>query len=388
MERDKVLLQELMKTAKDLMRDAEVAVRSFVALRSRFARAAGPALPSSSMSTSGTMVPVGGSGTPGSTQLITPTLPVEEFYSGVPIKPSPFLQHTVSRFEHQLQEYRQWVEELERLLFAENDENGKGSTRHSVLQSLPLVLTNIHDFFIHVAAKVETLHQQIWSRRTMYLANQRKKGDDTNPFLEADRREVAKREAAAKRVHPTLQASSTSQISTQAGGLLSAVTPATTSSSGASASSTTVLPGSSSFPGFNTAGTLSSSAASTPFSASSSPLFGVSSAPSPSIFGSTGASTSSLFGSGTSSSLFGSGMASGTTPSLSTFSGASTGSTTGGLFGGTSMPSSGLFGTSSSTGSLFGSNVQPFGSGPPPFGMGTTQGTTATKAKSRTTRRK
>ncbi|MCO5586068.1 hypothetical protein L7F22_040007 [Adiantum nelumboides] len=127
MERDKVLLQELLKTAKDLMRNAEVAVRSFVLLRSRFPRAAGTALTSSSLFVNSTFAPSVGTGAQGSAQAVPPTLPVE-FYSGIPFKPSPFLLHTVSRFEHQLQEYRQLVEELERLLFADNNENGKYST--------------------------------------------------------------------------------------------------------------------------------------------------------------------------------------------------------------------------------------------------------------------
>ncbi|KAI5067884.1 hypothetical protein GOP47_0016229 [Adiantum capillus-veneris] len=395
MERDKVLLQELLKTAKDLMRNAEVAVRSFVLLRSRFSRAVGTGLTSSNLSTNSTFAPSVGSGAQGFTQAVSPTLPVLEFYSGVPIKPSAFLLHTASRFEHQLQEYRQWVEELERLLFADNDENAMDSTHHSVLQSLPLVLTNIHDFFIHVAAKVETLHQHIWSRRTIYLANQRKKGDDNNPFLEADRREVAKREAASKRVHPTLLASMASQLSTQLGGLISNPTSWSTPSSGSSSSASMLFSGSSSFPAFNTAGGLTSTNVSA-FSSPSSSLFVSSSAPSASICGALGTSTSaSLFGSGISSSIFGSGPAAATAPSaLPAFSGVSASSSSGNLVGGTPMPSSGLFGASAVTlglqtpGSAFGNPAQPLGTAAPAFGIGTTQGTTTTKAKSRTTRRK
>lgn len=40
--------------------------------------------------------------------------------------------------------------------------------------------------------------------KAAYLADQRRRGDFSDPFLEADRRETAKLEAAAKRVHPTL----------------------------------------------------------------------------------------------------------------------------------------------------------------------------------------
>jgi nucleoporin p58/p45 len=52
--------------------------------------------------------------------------------------------------------------------------------------------------------QVESLHQQIEAMRIAFIADRRRRGDDTNPFLEADRREVAKREVAAKRVHPSL----------------------------------------------------------------------------------------------------------------------------------------------------------------------------------------
>jgi nucleoporin p58/p45 len=52
--------------------------------------------------------------------------------------------------------------------------------------------------------QVESLHQQIEAMRIAFIADRRRRGDDTNPFLEADRREVAKREVAAKRVHPTV----------------------------------------------------------------------------------------------------------------------------------------------------------------------------------------
>ena len=40
--------------------------------------------------------------------------------------------------------------------------------------------------------------------KTEYLHGQRRLGNATDPFLEANRRETAKQEAAAKRVHPTL----------------------------------------------------------------------------------------------------------------------------------------------------------------------------------------
>lgn len=61
--------------------------------------------------------------------------------------------------------------------------------------------------------------------KTAYLADQRRRGDFNDPFLEADRRETAKQEAAAKRVHPTLHLPTNLQPSTQVVGLLTSTTP-------------------------------------------------------------------------------------------------------------------------------------------------------------------
>lgn len=75
-----------------------------------------------------------------------------DFYSGIPKKPSPFLLQTIARFEKYLSDCRQWIEELEQLII-DSDKNSSNS-RSSLLQSLPKVMKNVHDFFVHVAAKV------------------------------------------------------------------------------------------------------------------------------------------------------------------------------------------------------------------------------------------
>ncbi|CAH1420823.1 unnamed protein product [Lactuca virosa] len=101
----------------------------------------------------------------------------------------------------------------------------------SLLESLPKVMSNVHDFFVYVASKAESIHQYMESMKTAYLSDQRGRGDTNDPFLEADRRETAKRAAAARRVHPTLHLPSNSQPS---GTLLaSSATTATATSSAA-----------------------------------------------------------------------------------------------------------------------------------------------------------
>jgi nucleoporin p58/p45 len=152
MERQKALLQELMTNVKDMLRNTEMAVRSFMMLHPRFlhSNAGGGASNATAPSQ-----PPGTTGIPGSTSqpASSSIVPVFDFYSGLPKKPSPFLQQTVARFEKYLGECSQWIEELEQLLLLDSERNSShpGS---SLLQSLPKVMSNVHDFFVHVAAKV------------------------------------------------------------------------------------------------------------------------------------------------------------------------------------------------------------------------------------------
>ncbi|KAF8087551.1 hypothetical protein N665_0578s0004 [Sinapis alba] len=224
MDRQKAVLHELMLVVKDMFRTSEVAVCSFVMLQPRFRRfkpgGGGGAV----------VVVSGGSQQPqaqgvnsapassGQQQAVQ----VSYFYRGIPKKPTAFLLQTVVRFEKYLGECRQWVEELERLLALGSD---KYKRHVSLLESIPNVMSNVHDFFVHVAAKVEKTHQYVESMRIAYLADQRRRGECNDPFLEADRRETAKQEAAAKRVHPTLHLPATcsttsTQTSTQVAGLI------------------------------------------------------------------------------------------------------------------------------------------------------------------------
>lgn len=152
MERQKALLQELMADAKDMLRNTEMAIRSFMMLRPRFVH------PNPGGASSATMPsqPPGATATPGSTvqPASTSIVPVFDFYSGLPKKPSPYLQQTVARFEKYLGECRQWIEELEQLLLLDSERNSS-HPGFSLLQSLPKVMSNVHDFFVHVAAKVK-----------------------------------------------------------------------------------------------------------------------------------------------------------------------------------------------------------------------------------------
>ncbi|EMS46427.1 hypothetical protein TRIUR3_01275 [Triticum urartu] len=103
------------------------------------------------------------------------------------------------RFEKQLEECCKLIGELEQLVKTKNDKTHPGS-----LKSLPKVMSNVHDYLIFVASKVENLHQHAETIRTQYLNDLRNSGNWNDPFVEADRKEAAKQEAAARIVHPTL----------------------------------------------------------------------------------------------------------------------------------------------------------------------------------------
>ncbi|GAB4847031.1 Nucleoporin p58/p45 [Ancistrocladus abbreviatus] len=300
MERQKALLQELMTVVKDMLRNTEVAVWSFMMLRPRFLHAKAGAV---SNATAPSKAP-GATTAPTTSQPAANTIvPVFDFYSGLPKKPSPFLQQTVVRFEKHLGECQQWIEELEQLLRLYSDQHSYSSNL-SLLQSLPEVMSNVHDFFVHVAAKVESIHQYVESMKTAYLADKRWRGEGNDPFLEADRREIARQEAAARRVHPTLHLPSMPQPSTQGAGLFaSSATPGLSTTPQTSAA---LLP-SSSVSGISLVGTSTSS----PLATMTSSLFSTPTTP----------PTSSLFASPVASPqtpLFGSSLASGlgSTPSL------------------------------------------------------------------------
>ncbi|KAJ8764558.1 hypothetical protein K2173_006298 [Erythroxylum novogranatense] len=355
MERQKALLQELMTNVKDMLRNTEIAVRSFMMLCPRFIHpnAGGTSNATAPSQSAGATFAQGSTVQPAS----TPIMPVFDFYSGLPKKPSPFMQQTVVRFEKYLGECRQWIEELEQLLL-DTDMNSSYPSS-SLLQSLPKVMSNVHDFFVHVAAKVESIHQYIQSMKMAYLADQRRRGDGNDPFLEADRRETAKQEAAAKRVHPTLHLPAGSQPLTQVLELIanSAIPGASATAVAQTAPTAAAASGS----GFSLFNTPSSSAF---LSMPASSLFATpsSSAPVTSLFGSSGASPqTSLLGSS----------------SLSLFGSASTPS----LFG-AGAPT---FGTTAAGGSLFST---PFASGAA-TGSGSSFGTIskASRPKSRTARR-
>lgn len=156
MERQKAQLQELMASVKDMLRNTEVAVRSFLMVRPRFLhpKVGGASSAMTTFQTSGAAPSPAPAPSSAVQSTATPGVPVFDFYCGLPRKPSPFLQQTVARFEKYLCECRQWIEELEQLLLLDSDRNSS-NPGSSLLHSLPVVMSNVHSFFVYVASKVK-----------------------------------------------------------------------------------------------------------------------------------------------------------------------------------------------------------------------------------------
>lgn len=296
MDREKFIVQELMGEVKSMMWNTEVAVRSYMIIRTRFLRPNASTL-SDSVPTSNALAGLITS-SPSNQVSSGSIVPLYDFYSGFPKRPSPFMQLSLARFNKYIAECRQWVEELDQLLILDSEKNSLSSGSSS-LQSLPNIMSNVHEFFVYVAAKVESLHQHIESMKTAYLADQRRLGDGNDPFLEADRRETAKMEASARRVHPTLHLPAVSaQPSTQGAGLYSSSVAPTPSASMQTVGSSGPTSGLLLFgtPSSALTATTSSFLLSTP----------TTSAPTSGLFGSTGFSPQTTSSGTTSTSFFGS----------------------------------------------------------------------------------
>lgn len=88
MERQKAVLFELMAVVKDMLRNTEVAIRSFMMLRPRFVR---PNTGAASNGAAPSQISGGTVAASGSTQPVaTSVVPIFDFYSGLPRNHLPF----------------------------------------------------------------------------------------------------------------------------------------------------------------------------------------------------------------------------------------------------------------------------------------------------------
>jgi len=138
MDREKISIESLMTVIKEIIWNTDFAIRSYVKLRPRFVRLSAGIANHSGSSDAQTDF----------SQLLT-MAPSFHRYSSAARRPSPFVQHTVARFEDQLGECCKWILDLEQLVQMKN-----GKTFAESLESLSKVVSNIHDYLMHVASKV------------------------------------------------------------------------------------------------------------------------------------------------------------------------------------------------------------------------------------------
>ncbi|KAK9824224.1 hypothetical protein WJX72_008640 [[Myrmecia] bisecta] len=117
--------------------------------------------------------------------------------SGPITLPSQFLQHAVPSFQETVSEYRELVVELENNLPLEDGAKAGGGS--DPLYSLQQVINDLHGSFVHVAAQIDTLNENVADAKEAFLAQRRQAGEYSDPFAEAERRNQAKRDAARAR---------------------------------------------------------------------------------------------------------------------------------------------------------------------------------------------
>jgi len=198
MDREKISIESLMTVIKEIIWNTDFAIRSYVKLRPRFVRLSAGIANHSGSSDAQTDF----------SQLLT-MAPSFHRYSSAARRPSPFVQHTVARFEDQLGECCKWILELEQRVQMKKDK-----TFAEPLESLSKVVSNIHDYLMHVASKVEHNHQSAETMKTQYLKDRRCRDDWSNPFQKGNRREEAKQQATAGIIHPMLHLSPLGQPTT------------------------------------------------------------------------------------------------------------------------------------------------------------------------------
>ncbi|BDA40534.1 probable nucleoporin p58/p45 [Coccomyxa sp. Obi] len=223
-------------------------------------------------------------------QVLPPS--VREQLSGAVVLPSLFLRDTIPSFQEAVAQYTAIAADLERVLPQGSAAQARrAACGEDALQALPAALSNLHSLLIHVAARLDRLHERLADAKEAHLAQLAAEGDDRDPFAEAEERE-RRRSQDAKRRHTAMPQAG--QAATQA--------PATASAPMLALPA----PGSAPSPAPAATGFFSGIGAQPAASAAS---------PSPGLFGSgggglfgsttTGAGTPGLFGSTTPGSLFG-----------------------------------------------------------------------------------
>lgn len=131
-----------MTIIKEIMWNTEFAICSYVKLRPRFVYLSDESANSGFSNHSGSCAQTD------SHQLLS-MAPRFHCYSSATRRPSHFVQQIVARFEDDIGDCCKWILELEQLVQMKD-----GKTFAESLESLSNVMSNVHDYLIHVASKV------------------------------------------------------------------------------------------------------------------------------------------------------------------------------------------------------------------------------------------
>ncbi|KXZ46897.1 hypothetical protein GPECTOR_39g391 [Gonium pectorale] len=124
------------------------------------------------------------SGAPNQAALLASQAVQEQISAPVQL-PNPFLGLAVRGFNDALEQYHKCISELERVLPASGAGVGGGADEAAAVSGLPTLVSHMHDYFVHVAARLERLHGEVGRAREAYLAQRRARGDYSDPFADA-----------------------------------------------------------------------------------------------------------------------------------------------------------------------------------------------------------
>lgn len=118
----------------------------------------------------------------------------------MPPLPAPYLGEAVQGFTEEVQRLQEMHRDLAALV-PSNGHRAKGAA--DGLASLPDVLSSLHEYFVHVAARVARVRAAADRMREAHLQTQAAQGNFFDPFAEADAEE--KLEAEERRRAPEIQ---------------------------------------------------------------------------------------------------------------------------------------------------------------------------------------
>ncbi|KAG2488829.1 hypothetical protein HYH03_012628 [Edaphochlamys debaryana] len=131
-------------------------------------------------------------GTPSAQQLLSSQAVADSIAQPV-VLPNPYLGLAVRGFREAMEQYHRCISELERVvpsassLYGTSSYGGGGAADADAVavQGLPVLVAHMHDYFVHVAARLEKLHAEVARSRDAYLAQCRARGDYGDPFADA-----------------------------------------------------------------------------------------------------------------------------------------------------------------------------------------------------------